>query len=96
MLNIMHAKYVYNVAGAVWGDHCSPISDTTVLSSMASGCDHIEHVRTQMPYAMLVGMVAIAVGTIPTAYGVSPIISILVGSGILVGILNFFGRRAEA
>jgi len=49
-----------------------------------------------MPYAMLVGMVAIAVGTIPTAYGVSPIISILVGSGILVGILNFFGRRAEA
>tara|TARA_B110000003_G_scaffold107949_1_gene110454 strand:+ start:348 stop:2159 length:1812 start_codon:yes stop_codon:yes gene_type:complete len=95
-MHILYSAIACNLAGAVWGDHCSPISDTTVLSSMASGCDHIEHVRTQMPYAMLVGMVAIAVGTIPTAYGVSPIISILVGSGILVGILNFFGRRAEA
>ena len=95
-MHILYSAIACNLAGAVWGDHCSPISDTTVLSSMASGCDHIEHVRTQMPYAMLVGMVAIAVGTIPTAYGVSPIISILIGSGILVGILNFFGRRAEA
>ena len=95
-MHILYSAIACNLAGAVWGDHCSPISDTTVLSSMASGCDHIEHVRTQMPYAMLVGMVAIAVGTIPTAYGISPIISILVGSGILVGILNFFGRRAEA
>ena len=95
-MHILYSAIACNLAGAVWGDHCSPISDTTVLSSMASGCDHIEHVRTQMPYAMLVGMVAIAVGTVPTAYGVSPIISILIGSGILVGILNFFGRRAEA
>ena len=39
------------LAGAVFGDHCSPISDTTVLSSHASGCDHIAHVRTQLPYA---------------------------------------------
>ena len=45
------------LAGAVFGDHCSPISDTTILSSMASASDHIDHVRTQLPYAMLVGVV---------------------------------------
>lgn len=43
------------LAGAVWGDHCSPISDTTVLSAMASGCDPVDHVRTQLPYAVLAG-----------------------------------------
>lgn len=47
------------LGGAVFGDHCSPISDTTVLSSMAAGSDHIDHVKTQFPYALLVGSVAI-------------------------------------
>merc|ERR1719433_37836 len=42
------------LAGSVWGDHCSPISDTTILSSMASGCDLQAHVTTQLPYAMTV------------------------------------------
>ncbi|MCW9065558.1 MAG: Na+/H+ antiporter NhaC family protein, partial [Ignavibacteriaceae bacterium] len=40
------------LSGSVFGDHCSPISDTTVISSMASACDHIDHVRTQLPYAI--------------------------------------------
>ena len=43
------------VSGGVWGDHASPVSDTTVLSSLASDCDHIRHVRTQLPYAMIAG-----------------------------------------
>lgn len=47
------------VGGAVFGDHCSPISDTTVMSSMAGHCDHIDHVKTQLPYAMTVAAVAI-------------------------------------
>ena len=64
-MHIMYSAISCVLAGAVWGDHCSPISDTTVLSSIASGCDHIEHVRTQLPYALLVGSVAIGVGTIP-------------------------------
>jgi Na+/H+ antiporter NhaC len=46
------------IGGGVFGDHCSPISDTTILSSMASATDHIEHVRTQLPYALLAGGVA--------------------------------------
>ncbi|MGK7311387.1 MAG: Na+/H+ antiporter NhaC family protein [Candidatus Longimicrobiales bacterium M2_2A_002] len=81
------------MAGAIFGDHCSPISDTTVMSSMASACDHVDHVRTQMPYAVTVALVAMLVGDIPTAYGVSPAISIPVGLLVLYGILRFFGRR---
>jgi Na+/H+ antiporter NhaC len=94
-MHILYSAIACNLAGAVWGDHCSPISDTTVLSSMASGCDHIEHVRTQMPYALLVGFVAIIIGTVPGAYGFSPIISILLGGVILIGILNYFGKTAH-
>ena len=74
----------YNVvstvlAGSVLGDHCSPISDTTILSSLASSCNHLNHVRTQMPYALLVGVVSLLVGTIPGAYGVPVWILIPVG-----------------
>ena len=43
------------LGGGVFGDHCSPISDTTIISSMASASDHIDHVRTQLPYALLIG-----------------------------------------
>jgi Na+/H+ antiporter NhaC len=46
------------LGGGVFGDHCSPISDTTIISSMASACDHIDHVRTQLPYAVVSGVIA--------------------------------------
>ncbi|MDH3350851.1 MAG: Na+/H+ antiporter NhaC family protein [Gammaproteobacteria bacterium] len=94
-MHIMYSAIACVLAGAVWGDHCSPISDTTVLSSIASGCDHIEHVRTQMPYALLVGAVAIGIGTVPAGYGLPPWISLLVGGAILLAVLRFFGRNAE-
>ncbi|MGI9261268.1 MAG: Na+/H+ antiporter NhaC family protein, partial [Woeseiaceae bacterium] len=94
-MHILYSAIACNLAGAVWGDHCSPISDTTVLSSMASGCDHIEHVRTQMPYALLVGTVAMAVGTIPGGYGLPPLLSIVSGMTILYFILRTFGKRAD-
>lgn len=48
------------LGGGVFGDHCSPISDTTIIASLASGCDHLEHVRTQLPYALLAGVAATA------------------------------------
>lgn len=83
------------MAGSVFGDHCSPISDTTVMSSMASACDHIDHVRTQLPYALLVGGVAILVGDIPTALGLNPLISLVVGVAILYAVLRFFGKSAD-
>ncbi|NPA66951.1 MAG: sodium:proton antiporter [Epsilonproteobacteria bacterium] len=46
------------VSGGVFGDHCSPISDTTIISSLASDCDVVEHVKTQLPYALIAGGIA--------------------------------------
>ncbi|MCA9564782.1 MAG: hypothetical protein KC561_14900, partial [Myxococcales bacterium] len=67
--------------GAIMGDHCSPISDTTVMSSMASGCDHVDHVRTQVPYA-LVTMVIAALGYLAAGFG-APYWLVLVGGVVL-------------
>ena len=80
------------LAGAIFGDHCSPISDTTVLSSMASGCDHVDHVRTQMPYALTVAGVALALGYLPAGLGVSPYLCLLAGAGALAAILRWGAR----
>lgn len=59
------------LTGAIFGDHCSPISDTTILSSTGAGCDHIEHVRTQIWYSLFVGVITIVFGYIPAGFGVS-------------------------
>lgn len=83
------------LAGAVFGDHCSPISDTTILSSMASACDHIDHVRTQLPYALLAAVVGVLVGDIPSAYGLPAWVSVLVGMGVLTGVLYLVGKKVE-
>ncbi len=80
------------LAGSIFGDHCSPISDTTVLSSQASGCDHIAHVWTQMPYALTVGAVSIVCGTLPLGYGVSVWILLPLGLMALVALLFVAGR----
>ncbi len=90
----------YNVvstvlAGSVLGDHCSPISDTTILSSLASSCNHIEHVRTQLPYALTVGLVAIFLGTLPAAYGVPSYILFIVNLIVLYLIVVIFGKKVE-
>jgi Na+/H+ antiporter NhaC len=95
-MHVLYSSVACCLAGAVWGDHCSPISDTTVLSSVASGCDHIEHVRTQLPYALLVGGVALLTGTVPGGFGMPPWVSIVLGIVVLAGILKVFGKRAEA
>lgn len=83
------------LAGSIFGDHCSPISDTTVMSSMASACDHMDHVRTQLPYALVVALVGMAVGDVPTAYGLSPWISLAVGAAILILIVRLWGRSTD-
>jgi Na+/H+ antiporter NhaC len=83
------------MGGAVFGDHCSPISDTTVLSAMSSACDLIDHVRTQLPYALLVAFVALIVGEIPAAMGVNPLWGLLAGLIILYGILRLYGKNPE-
>ena len=92
---ILHGVISSVLAGAVFGDHCSPISDTTILSSMASACDHIDHVRTQLPYALLAAVVGMVVGDIPTAFGMSPWISIALGIVIMVVFLRLFGKSPD-
>jgi Na+/H+ antiporter NhaC len=82
------------LAGAVLGDHCSPISDTTILSSLATACDHVQHVKTQIPYALTVGGVALFVGIIPTALGLSPLIAFPLSAAILWLIIRFVGVKA--
>ena len=80
------------LAGAIFGDHCSPISDTTVLSSTASACDHMDHVRTQLPYAVLVGLIGMVLGNVGTAYGLPPWGALLGGVSLLFLFLRFRGR----
>jgi Na+/H+ antiporter NhaC len=92
---ILHGVISSVLAGSVFGDHCSPISDTTILSSMASACDHIDHVRTQLPYAVVTAVLCMLIGDIPTAFGFSPYLSILIISGCLVLILYFFGKKVN-
>lgn len=77
--------------GAIFGDHCSPISDTTIMSSAASSCDHIAHVRTQLPYSLVVAGLALFTGYLPAAMGFSKWWGIL-GGAALSGLL-FLGLR---
>jgi len=80
------------LAGSIWGDHSSPISDTTILSSMSASCDHLEHVRTQMPYALTVGAVALFVGVLPVSYGVPVWIGLAASTALVVGLPFLVGR----
>ncbi len=84
------------LAGSVWGDHCSPISDTTILSSMAASCDHLDHVRTQLPYALLVGAVSLLAGEIPVAAGwYGPWVGLCVGAGLMLLTFELLSEKVE-
>ncbi|MEM9702521.1 MAG: Na+/H+ antiporter NhaC family protein [Planctomycetota bacterium] len=84
------------LAGAIFGDHCSPISDTTVLSSAASGCDHLDHVATQMPYAVTVGLIALIFGYVPAGFGVPSWVCLPAGIVGTVAVVFFVGRKVES
>lgn len=90
--SIRYATLGSVLTGAVFGDHCSPISDTTVMASMASASDHLDHVKTQMPYAVVCAAVAAVVGFIPAGYGFSPWGSLFLGAAILTAIVFIFGK----
>jgi len=81
------------LAGSVWGDHCSPISDTTVLSSMATSCDHMDHVRTQLPYALLVGGVSLLCAELPVAAGwYGPWVGLMIGAVVMIAVFELVSR----
>ena len=83
------------LSGSVFGDHSSPISDTTIMSSMSSAVDHIDHVKTQLPYAIVVAGVAILTGYLPAGFGWNIYASTSIGVAVLVGILFLVGKRAD-
>lgn len=78
-------------SGAIFGDHCSPISDTTLIASMGAACDHIEHVKTQLPYSIMIGVIGFVVYTI--SYWVSSTAILLVFTIVGVVIVTFLCRR---
>ncbi len=92
----LHSYIVLNVGavltGAIFGDHCSPISDTSILSSMASSCHHMDHISTQLPYALFVGFIAITCGYLPAAFGVSVYILLPVGLAVIYAVIRFYGK----
>ena len=92
---ILYSSVSGVLAGAVWGDHCSPISDTTVMSSLSAGCDHIEHVRTQLPYALLAGAAALGFGTLPTSFGLPWWVGMLAAAAVTVVGLRLLGQPVD-
>ena len=91
--HLLYASVSAVLAGAVMGDHASPISDTTILSSAATSCDHLEHVHTQLPYALAVGGIAVLLGLIPSGFGLPWWICLVAGAACVVAVVWWFGER---
>lgn len=91
--NILYGTIGAVLAGASWGDHCSPISDTTIMSSMATSSDHIDHVRTQLPYAVTCAVIALLAGYLPSGYGISPWVTIPSGMVLIYLVIKIFGKK---
>ena len=81
--------------GAIFGDHCSPISDTTVLSSIAAACDHIAHVRTQAPYALTTMATAGLCGYLGSTLFRSPLVGLGLGLAVIVAVLLLIGKKTD-
>lgn len=90
---VMMAGVVFS--GAIFGDHCSPISDTTVLASIFAGADHIDHVATQIPYALLAAGTALIMYVLYGFMGISPIILIPLGVVLMIGVLFVIGKKVD-
>jgi Na+/H+ antiporter NhaC len=94
-MHLIYATLGSVLTGSIFGDHCSPISDTTIMSSMASASDHIDHVKTQMPYALTTAAVAAAIGYIPAGFGLSPWISLPLGIVAIFLVIRFVGKSVK-
>ena len=93
--HILYSSIACVLTGAVWADHCSPISDTTILTSMASGCELMDHVWTQMPYAISTGAAALLLGTLPAGFGAPWWILLLLGILSQILVIRHFGRTVD-
>lgn len=84
------------LTGAIFGDHCSPISDTTIMSSMGSGCNHIAHVNTQIYYAIFVAIITIVIGYIPAGFGIPWYVSLIAAVVVMYVGLKLIGEKVPA
>ncbi|NLZ34182.1 MAG: Na+/H+ antiporter NhaC family protein [Clostridiales bacterium] len=83
------------LTGAIFGDHCSPISDTTILSSMGAGCNHIDHVNTQIWYSLFTAVITIIFGYIPAGFGLKWYIALPIAIlAVYLGI-QILGKKVE-
>ncbi len=80
------------MAGSIFGDHCSPVTDCTILSAMGSGCETMDHVKTQLPYAMVVAVVS-CLAILMVSFGLSVALALIIGLAIEVTVLYVFGRK---
>ena len=81
------------LTGAIFGDHCSPVSDTTIMASMSCKVKHIDHVRTQMPYALTFGIISIVFGYLPAGFFVNPFLLMIPQIAIAFLIFRYFGKK---
>ena len=92
--NLLIVSLAATLGGSVMGDHCSPISDTTILSSTGAGCEHVQHVSTQLPYALLVGGCCM-VGYLVAGFTDGNVwLTLLAGFGALLVLLTVLHRHA--
>lgn len=92
-----HHYMVINIScvltGAIFGNHCSPIADNVILSSMSARCDHMEHVKTQIPYAFFICALALITGYIPVALGLSVWLVLPLNFLLIIFLLRLIGKK---
>jgi Na+/H+ antiporter NhaC len=96
-VNPDHNYLIINIGavltGAIFGDHCSPISDTTILSSMGAACDHLDHTKTQLTYAIFIALISSFFAYIPAALGINVFLILIYNIIFIIIILYFFGKK---
>lgn len=81
------------LSGAIFGDHCSPMTDCTILAALGAGCETMDHVRTQMPYAITVAITSVLFGTLLTSLGISPFIGLISGVVFMCCVICVLGKK---
>jgi len=92
---LLHAVVAAVFSGAVFGDHCSPFSDTTIVTAIACEVEPHDHVRTQLPYALVTAVVAIALGFLPVGFGMPAWIAMVLGGGALILLAWWRGKPIQ-
>jgi len=81
------------LSGAIFGDHCSPMTDCTILAALGAGCETMDHVRTQMPYALTVALTSVLFGTLLTSFGFSPYVGLGLGIVFMGLVIRILGKN---